>query len=244
MSRTNANRLSHKAYSMHERCWVLMTRVLDVDLIEEHLDLFVRALCHQAKRNEFEPDDLLADYYPEHWGQLDRFYHRSKEYLKIHKNGQHPSKGCCVPRDPLNIPELRGLLRQSEKIRRETRNSKTPIFPYTPSRSSTSNITVPMDVVLMIMDLLPGRRNIKLLLWVFPQWRTLIPQRYWRVRCIHDHFLPEESLPAVDELDWRWFYFNVDQMLSNSNGWLNRLRVMENMEQIKELFLKILVRSK
>ncbi|ODM21475.1 hypothetical protein SI65_02319 [Aspergillus cristatus] len=229
---------------MHERCWVLMTRVLDVDLIEEHLDLFVRALCHQAKRNEFEPDDSLADDYPELWGQLDKFYHRSKEYLRIHKNGQHPYRGCCEPPDPLNIPELRDLLRHPEKIRRETRNSKTQIIPYTHSRSRTSNIAVPMDVVLMIIDLLPGRRNIKLLLLVFPQWSTLIPQIYWRLRCIHDHFLPEESLPAVDELDWRWFYFNFDQMLSKSLGWLNRRRVMRDMEHIDMLFLTILARSK
>ncbi|EYE91810.1 uncharacterized protein EURHEDRAFT_416082 [Aspergillus ruber CBS 135680] len=103
MPRINANRLSHKAYSMHERCLVLMTWVLDVDLIEEHLDLFARALCHQEKRNKFEPNNLLADDYPEHWVQLDRFYHRSKEYFKTHENGQHPSEGCCLPRDPLNI---------------------------------------------------------------------------------------------------------------------------------------------
>lgn len=56
--------------------------------------------------------------------------------------------------------------------------------------------------------------------------------------------LSEDALPTVDEIGWRWFHFNVDQLLSSSNGWLSRLWVMENMEQIKELFLKIRARSK
>ncbi|OJJ33311.1 hypothetical protein ASPWEDRAFT_185712, partial [Aspergillus wentii DTO 134E9] len=32
------------AYPIHERCWSLMTRILDVDLIQQNLDLFVEVL--------------------------------------------------------------------------------------------------------------------------------------------------------------------------------------------------------
>lgn len=147
-----------------------MTRILDVDLIEEHFDLFVRALCHQAKWNIFEPDDLLVDDYPQHWRRSSKIYRKSKECLEIHKDGRHPFEGCCVPRDPFNIPGLRDLLRHPQRIQQEAEESKNQIeFAHTSSSSSTSSITFPTDVILAIMDFLPGRRDIELLLWAFPQ---------------------------------------------------------------------------
>jgi hypothetical protein len=37
-------------YPIHERCWVLMTRILDVNLIKAHLNLFVKAICEMNKK--------------------------------------------------------------------------------------------------------------------------------------------------------------------------------------------------
>ncbi|KGO75630.1 hypothetical protein PITC_055080 [Penicillium italicum] len=39
------------AFPFHERCWQLMTRILDVDVIKRNLDLFLRAI--------FKPDYLM-----------------------------------------------------------------------------------------------------------------------------------------------------------------------------------------
>lgn len=128
-----------------------------------------------------------------------------KEYRDIHKDGKHLFDGCCVPRDPLNIPELREILQDPERIR-ETQATKTRL-PVHVSIPNTLSAAVPPDIVLMTMDFLPGRRDIELLLWAFPQWTPLISQRYWRRHCIRDYILPEELLPVEDEIDWRWFYF-------------------------------------
>lgn len=75
---------TNQAYSIHDRCWVFLTQILGVVLIKQHLDLFVRALCHQARRNIFEPDDLLMDDYPAHWGKAAKFYHKKgiQRYLQ------------------------------------------------------------------------------------------------------------------------------------------------------------------
>lgn len=45
---------------MHERCWALMTRILDVDLIEENLDLFVKVIRQQRDKNRLV-NELLID---------------------------------------------------------------------------------------------------------------------------------------------------------------------------------------
>lgn len=120
----------------------------------------------------FEPDDLLMDDYPAHWGKATRFYHRTQEYRDIHKDGKHPFDGCCVPRDPLSIPGLHEILQDPERIR-ETQATKTQM-PVHISIPNTPSTTVPPDIVLIIMDFLPGRRDIELLLWAFPQWMPLI----------------------------------------------------------------------
>lgn len=146
-----------------------MTGILDVDLIKEHFDSFLRALCHQARRNVFEPDDLLVDDYPEHWRKPYKKYTKSKEYLELHKDG-NPFERCCVSRDPLNIPELRDLLQNPQIIQQEAQKSNSQItFRHISSSSNTSNITAPTDIIFMIMDLLPGRRDLDFLLLAFPK---------------------------------------------------------------------------
>ena len=37
-----------RAFLMHERCWTLMTRILDIGLIEKHLDLFLTILTEKV----------------------------------------------------------------------------------------------------------------------------------------------------------------------------------------------------
>lgn len=139
---------------MHNRCWVFLTQILDVGLIKQHLGLFVGTLCHQARRNKFEPDDLLMNYYPAHWDKANKFYHKTQEYKDIHKDEKYPFDGCCVPRDPLNIPELREILQDPGRIR-ETLATKAQMLVHV-SIPNTPSAGIPPDIVLIIMDLLPG----------------------------------------------------------------------------------------
>ena len=127
---------------------------MDVGLINQHLGLFVRTLCHQTRGNMFEPDDLLMDDYPAHWGKANKFHHTTQEYIDIHKEGKHPFDGCCVARDPLNIPELCEILSDPGRIR-ETLATKAQMLVHV-SIPNTPSAGIPPDIVLMIMGLLSG----------------------------------------------------------------------------------------
>lgn len=87
------------------------------------------------------------------------------------------------------------------------------------------------------MDYLPGSRDMQVLMLVFPQWKFMFPQKFWRERCIKK-FLLVEPLPADDELDWHYLYFHIDELLGRSHGWLFRKHVMKCLQKMKASFLK------
>lgn len=244
-----------RAFLMHERCWALMTRILDVCLIEKHLDLFLTILTDKVDHGKSGVECLVLEI--DYWNRLKKEYEDlswddPKEYLKIYEPKARPRDGYYKPRDPCNIPELRDLLNDPGKIQRQAQTKEKPTaprkhlerkprthkMPLRPlSYFDRRSIRVPTDIILIIMDLLPEFRDIRFLLWVFPQWKPLIPQGYWRLRCI-DELVLEQPLPAADALDWRYLYFHIDKLLSESHGWLNRQRIMRNLARIKAMFLK------
>lgn len=250
-----------RAFIMHERCWTLMTRILDVCLIEKHLDLFLTILTEKVDHGESEVECLVPEI--DYWNRPKKQYEDlswddPKEYLKIYEPKARPRDGYYKPRDPCNIPELRDLLNNPGKIQRQAQRKKKPTTPRKllerkprthtmPLRSlfylDRRSIRIPIDIILIIMDFLPEFRDIRFLLWVFPQWKPLIPQGYWRLRCINELVI-EQPLPAADELDWRYLYFHIDKLLSKSHGWLNRQRIMKNLARIKAKFLKSVLKER
>lgn len=54
----NCKRFHPCAFQMYERCWVLMTRILDESLIRQHLDLFVKALYRKKSGGVYDKYNL------------------------------------------------------------------------------------------------------------------------------------------------------------------------------------------
>lgn len=257
-----------RAYAMHERCWVLMTRIVDVELINMHLDLFVKALCYRRRQKAEDENPLICE--ETVWMKwknryADSYMMSPRRYTSAYENQMECSDNAYAARDPLNVSKLQKLLKHPERIRRhglqrktkmearkkkkekkkekkqKTLKSRTPA-PRRMKPFDIRDILIPPEIVMIIMDMLYGPKDIVLLLWVFPQWRLSIHQGYWRIRCIHD-FILHGPLPDAAALDWRYLYFNIDRLLSNSHGWRNRRRIMNILEGTRALFLKFVAKS-
>lgn len=105
-----------------------------------------------------------------------------------------------------------------------------------PSTFDVRRIKGPTEIIIMIMDHLPHFRDIKTLMWVFPQWRHMVPQACWRDRFIKELALHEPSQNA-NALDWLYLYFYADQLLAKSHGWLFWKHVLDSLEKTKVAFL-------
>ncbi|ODM21429.1 hypothetical protein SI65_02273 [Aspergillus cristatus] len=171
------------AYAMHEQCWTLITRIIDVDLIMENLELFVKAFYRQSRENGL---GLV-------WGD-------PEEYSLICEKRMSRIEGCLKlsysPRDPFNVPEVRQLFSHPEKIQRpktkkqkELRRERTEQEPslnavgevarksrLPRSHPSLSSCKVPAEITLMIMNYLYEYLNILDMIRVFPQYRSMISQ--------------------------------------------------------------------
>lgn len=270
------------AYPMHERCWALMTRILDVGLIESNLFLFTKVLYQRMKDTKGANKFLIDE--KQYWKQPGQKYYMNlalkdpAKYAKICEGKMKTIEGCLdyafAPRDPFNVPELPGLLSDLEeshkkKLQKETQKkldkqaaaaqapapaATTPSKPrrikawkprtprchrmgLRPSTFDVCRIEAPTEIIIMIMDYLPSLRDIKTLMWVFPQWRYKVPQTCWRDRFIRELALNELAQNA-NALDWRYLYFNADELLAKSHGWLFRRHVLGSLEKTKVAFLK------
>lgn len=155
-------------------------------------------------------------------------------------------KGCFdghrAPRDPFNMPELQHLLSNQKrayrgKIEKKARSkqrktalqdrertvggisSRSHEMSLRPSRFGTRHLRIPSEILWLIVDHLPGSRDMQVLMLV-------LPQKSWRDRCIKG-FLLAEPLPADDEMDWHYLHFQTDKLLSRSHGWLYRKHVIK-----------------
>ncbi|OJJ84603.1 uncharacterized protein ASPGLDRAFT_1516503 [Aspergillus glaucus CBS 516.65] len=247
------------AYPMHERCWAFMTRILDVGLIESNLFLFTKVLYQRMKDTKGANKFLIDE--KQYWKQPGQKYYMNlalkdpAKYAKICEGKMKALEGCLdyafAPRDPFNVPELPGLLsdlEESHKKKDPKGNTKEikawkPRTPrchrmgLRPSTFDVCRIEAPIEIIIMIMDYLPSLRDIKTLMWVFPQWRYMVPQTCWRDRFIRELALNELAQNA-NALNWRYLYFNADALLAKSHGWLFRRHVLGSLEKTKVAFLK------
>ncbi|KAL1986542.1 hypothetical protein VTN96DRAFT_6120 [Rasamsonia emersonii] len=95
-------------YAVHERCWVLMARVIDVRLVKKNLDLFVKALCQRKQERIYELDKKICE--EGQWDILeheygDKFVKNPRKYLRSYEKNMECSDTVFSERDPLNIPE-------------------------------------------------------------------------------------------------------------------------------------------
>lgn len=235
----------------------MATRIVDVDLIMENLDLFSRSLLLSADNHIRAVTIDEQRYWREPAKEYkDLVWTDPAEYAKVCDKRMRRIDGCLelssAPRDPFNIPELRDLLNQPEKLRRpktkkqreremeqmESSVGRIALKPYVPrSYQSQSNCKVPTEIILMILEYLDEYPDIFGLIRVFPQYRAMISRAAWRRKCI-DVLLLEEPLPSAVDLDWSYFYSNIRRLLRKSHGWMFRGSVLSNLEERKDIFLK------
>ncbi|KAB8225205.1 hypothetical protein BDV33DRAFT_199042 [Aspergillus novoparasiticus] len=98
-------------------------------------------------------------------------------------------------------------------------------------------LALPPELIIQIMDILPGSREIRLLLWAYPPWGPKVPWSYWRTRFRKDLMLDMDDLPDIDKLDWQHAYYSIERLYSTSHGLHSRKRVLRCIENIKTAFM-------
>ncbi|KAJ5773869.1 hypothetical protein N7457_008765 [Penicillium paradoxum] len=241
-----------KAFTMHERCWQLMTRILDVRLIKQNMEIFVRAMCDPWLGPHLRPFCHLGhpSQKARQWREF--IYRLPKEY---HRNVRSfYTLGVGYPRrlnrhfsgaDPLNDPFVQGvmLIKQVDRVIEDTSQrsiSTHPMSRRSQSSFNLSHIFLPAELVLIIADFLEHREHIRAMISIFPTWYSMIPDSYWRRRFINDNCLKDGDFPAADALDWQHVYLDSDRLLSSSLGWRNRQRILKQLRKAKERFMQAL----
>ncbi|PYI02618.1 hypothetical protein BO78DRAFT_422407 [Aspergillus sclerotiicarbonarius CBS 121057] len=99
-----------------------------------------------------------------------------------------------------------------------------------------AKIVPPPEIILIIMDLLEGPRDMEALLTAFPRWEQVIPECYWRIRFIKTLILENEELPGPDNLDWKHAYHKIDHAFYGIPGLNNQRLIGRRLEKTRTIF--------
>jgi hypothetical protein len=238
------------AFYLHERCWQLMTRIVDKDLITHNLDLLLPTM-HESK----EGLSLWGrrPYQHREWFlftvQVAQPYRTSlTQFLGFEGEGSDAFYPDYMGADPFNDPHVK-LQISKERTKHENRTKRGKSRPQylipTHGMKRRSQIAfkfpkefLPPEIVCMITDHLETKIDLWNFSTAFPQWHSLIPTNYWRQRFRDDNCLKNEELPPSDAVDWCHFYFSSDKLLERSLGWRNRQHILTRLRSVKVRFLK------
>ncbi|KAL1967137.1 hypothetical protein VTN77DRAFT_3428 [Rasamsonia byssochlamydoides] len=250
-------------YVIHERCWVLLTRILDPHLIEQHLGLLVQVFRQTwGDYQVYELDGLICEILK--WRKMeqlygvDKLYRNPRKYMDLHANDpvQHlapipdelrDSGKLFALRDPLNVVEVRDLIKQAVVKRRKRKTgekrskSLSTRKPLNQDDNAYNDILLPVDIILTILDFLSYYKDIRNTLQALPSWGPMIPNLYWRSRFPKEVIFEYEEIASRDDLDWQDLYFKAGDLLETSHGLRNRQRIMKVLEGIKALFLELVM---
>lgn len=109
-------------------------------------------------------------------------------YLRSYEENMECSDTVFAVRDPLNIPEVRNFIDKAAS-KKKKRRLQTP-----KGKKALSFLSLPLDLILAILDCLEYYKDIKNTLQVFPQWDSLIPNTYWRSRFPRDIIFEYEEI--------------------------------------------------
>lgn len=245
-----------KAFPMHERCWQLMTRILDVDVIKRNMDSFVPAMFNPKflTHSRRWSDRILMT--PEVRAVLGctstlppRFHPTTQGFRSIDSwNPSRMARG-FLGTDPLNDSYIKNVIAkytakytsQREKGCEPMSQHSIPthtMFRRSQATFKTRNVFLPTELILNIADHLKHHKDVRALLSAFPHWYPMIPESYWRSRFIEDNHLESNHFPAADALDWQHVYLHSDRLPRPSFGWRNRQHILSQLEAVKDRFLQ------
>lgn len=265
--RRRAHSSLSSCYIVHERCWTIVTRVIDVELINKHLEIFRFAISQTLKKRRTNSLDHKR-FYDDEEEWISREGERQgenelslKEAASVVSN--YSEKWRCdgemfATRDPLRVADVwRSIEAEKARFDREMQEEdawkdsslerRKQSHPMQKRRSPrlhrTTGLNVPPEVVLEILDHLPDSQQIRQLMSVFPYWAPGVPNSYWRRRFIQEVMLEdeEEEVPAADTLNWRRLYYKTESIHRDSHGLRNRRRIFANANELKVVFEKLLL---
>ncbi|KAJ5508250.1 hypothetical protein N7527_010393 [Penicillium freii] len=245
-----------KAFPIHERCWQLMTRILDADVIKRNMDSFVPAMFNpnHLTRSRRWSDPILVS--PEVRAVLGctaalapRFHPTTQKFRSIDAWKPNRMTRGFLGTDPLNDSYIKSVIAKytakytSQREKGCEPMSQPSIPTHTMFRRSqatfkTRNVFLPTELILNIADHLEHQKDIRALLSAFPHWFPMIPDSYWRRRFIEDNHLESNHFPATDALDWQHVYLHSDRLPRPSFGWRNRQHILSQLEGVKDRFLR------
>ncbi|KAK1139407.1 hypothetical protein N8T08_000770 [Aspergillus melleus] len=242
------------AYPMHERCWALMTRIVDVKIITAHLREFCQVMWQTRQSiGPLGSNTLAHKYHEEPWwpnwrrifgdvsGRCDPYYEaRFTKPLEC-------TDRMYALRDPWKVPEIWTAINRekkrwlSEKVRRPRRRlAIRPTLPLTPKqrvlrpvwRNTAAVAPLPPELTMIIIEYLRSPREVRLLMWVFPRWAHSLPALYWRRLFIREMILDDENdqIPGPGECHWRRLFYGIDRIAQTSHGLRNRQRILAVLE--------------
>ncbi|KAB8276576.1 hypothetical protein BDV30DRAFT_235646 [Aspergillus minisclerotigenes] len=222
----------------------------------------LRAACFMEPHDQWMTNVHLDSHYWGRWLRTVRNKRRRSD-VELYLAWSQKQVTCLSSnfflRDPLRIHDIPVFLSVEEKRHRQSKNKQRSndgldrscmslrmILSKSARKSVATHamclrsdviprkaLALPPELIVEIMDFLPGSREIRLLLWVYPPWGPKVPWSYWRTRFRKDLMLEMGDLPDINELDWRHAYYSIERLCSTSHGLHNRERVLKRIENIK-----------
>jgi hypothetical protein len=200
----------------------------------------------------------ISKYLPAHNRRMNNREARKQKLMGI---GIHEIEEYYMPRDPLNVREVRDLvMKATERLSRyqvrhgrpEVSGQVSTVWPNGRLRDRRKGwgmdpwserpedkeplISLPLDIIYIVMTYLqhPDMCNtLRAFRWPLPNcvWRSLFPK---------DIIFEYEEIKAMENLNWRQLYFRAHGLLKTSDGLKNRVRIMKILTEAKRVFLQLL----
>lgn len=197
---------------------------------------------HSARKECLDEPGLWSNFLDR---QGSEFQLQTKKFCSKYEKGLRthnaPGKGYDRPRryparDPINIPELRVAIYMAKKRRRAGEKKEQRLTVG----SSRWKHHTPFDIQIPILKHLQDPKDIRNALEVLP-WN--MPDFHWQRRFLKDIVFEFDDLQK-DEVDWRYLYLAVMDLMNTSYGLRNRCRIIELLEKVKHRFNKRLSRRR
>ncbi|KAL2869106.1 uncharacterized protein BJX67DRAFT_379583 [Aspergillus lucknowensis] len=238
-------------HMIHERCWVLLTRVLDACLIEDNLSVFSEIVMKHYRSPSDIPSPRMKDDGEGAWNS-----HKDKEesekcglnnpraYAQLYSTDLPCNETEHALRDPWKVVDVWEQIKAEEKKWGRERRRKPTTQSRKARRKNPLGAKLPPELIMEILDLLEDSKQIRALMWAFPYWGARVPNSYWRRRFIDEFMLEDEaqSIPGPTALNWRRLYYKTERIHLSSHGLLNRRRIVRISEKLKTSFLDALDR--
>lgn len=234
--------LEQIGYSVHAHCWVLVGRIIGLDLIKANLKLFLTAVEQFWAQNADLWDRSLSRAEANYDRQLDACPDDSSDLPSETESEIYDSYDVILCQNPAVVPRIQEIIEQATQSHSESPPQPTP---------SSLVSHVPLDIAIQIVECskLVGIKDTRNMLAAFG-WR--LPDSYWKKSCNMDLIFEYADLHKANcPVDWQFIGLATEELMGDPK-WKNdsacglgtRLWIFRQLEQIKSVFLDLLEQEK